>query len=71
MLPNGKTLIDSHLVLFLDYGVSDMAQILNFAVSSCWFTSVCMATIPQRFCSVGVKAPYNRFLNYISRSYIT
>lgn len=71
MLPNGKTLIDSHLVLFLDYGISDMAQILNFAVSSCWFTSVCMATIPQRFCSVEVKAPYNRFLNYLSRSYIT
>lgn len=66
-----RALIDSHLVLFLDYSISDTAQILNFGVSSCWFISVCMATITQCFCRVGMKAPNNRFLNHILRSYIT
>lgn len=38
MLPNSKTLIDSHFILFLDCGVSDVAQILSD--SSSWFVSV-------------------------------
>lgn len=46
-VPNSKTLIDFHLVLFLDCGISDMAQIFSFSVSSCWFVPVCMAIIVQ------------------------